>query len=191
MAERVAVPPTVTEDKWTYDRYLRETAEGEYFTIIAGERIMSPSPNSRHQDILGNLYTLLRTWAKQSGKGKVQFAPYDVVLASDEVVQPDLIFALTEHHDRFAEKNFRGAPDLIIEILSPGSVKLDREKKRALYARHSVPEFWIVSPGERTVEVLRLQGQQYETAVLLDEDDRLESPRLAGFTCAVKDLFIE
>ena|SRR3990170_1490064 len=191
MAERVAVPPTVTEDKWTYDRYLRETADGEYFTIIAGEKIMSPSPTVFHQHILLNLGALLQAWARQSQKGRIGVAPLDLVLAEGDVVQPDLIFVLNEHAEGWKEKNFRDAPDLVVEILSPGSVKLDREKKRALYARYGIPEFWIVSPGERTVEVLRLQGQQYETAVLLDEDDRLESPRLAGFTCAVKDLFIE
>ncbi|HLE27088.1 MAG TPA: Uma2 family endonuclease [Anaerolineales bacterium] len=191
MAERVAVPPTVTEDKWTYDRYLRETADGEYFTIIAGEKIMSPSPTVFHQHILLNLGALLQAWARQSQKGRIGVAPLDLVLAEGDVVQPDLIFVLNEHAEGWKEKNFRDAPDLVVEILSPGSVKLDREKKRALYARYGIPEFWIVSPGERTVEVLRLQGQPYETAVLLDEDDRLESPRLAGFTCAVKDLFIE
>ena len=191
MAERVAVPPTVTEDKWTYDRYLPETADGEYFTIIAGEKIMSPSPTVFHQHILLNLGALLQAWARQSQKGRIGVAPLDLVLAEGDVVQPDLIFVLNEHAEGWKEKNFRDAPDLVVEILSPGSVKLDREKKRALYARYGIPEFWIVSPGERTVEVLRLQGQPYETAVLLDEDDRLESPRLAGFTCAVKDLFIE
>jgi Uma2 family endonuclease len=191
MAQQIAPPLTTTEDKWTYERYLRETAEGEYFTIIAGEKIASPSPTSFHQDVLGNLYTLLRAWARQHKAGKVKLAPSDVILASDEVTQPDLCVVLTQHLDCLTEKNLRGAPDLVIEILSPGSVRLDREKKRALYARHGIPEYWIVSPGERTVEVFRLQGQQYETAALLEKSDTLQSPLLPGFTCAVKDIFIE
>src|SRR5574337_750504 len=180
MAQQIAPPLTTTEDKWTYERYLRETAEGEYFTIIAGEKIVSPSPTSFHQDVLGNLYTLLQAWARQHKAGKVKLAPFDVILASDEVTQPDLCIVLTQHLDRLTEKNLRGAPDLVIEILSPGSVRLDREKKRALYARHDIPEYWIVSPGERTVEVLRLQGQQYETAAWLEEGDTLQSPLLPG-----------
>ena len=191
MVQPIAPTLPTTEDKWTYERYLRETAEGEYFTIIAGEKIMSPSPTSFHQDVLGNLYTLLRAWARPSNTGKVKLAPFDVILADDEVVQPDLTFVLTEHLSRLTEKNLRGAPDLAVEILSPGSVRLDREKKRALYARYGIAEFWIVSPGERTVEVLRLQGQQYETAGLLEEGDTLQSPLLSGFSCAVKDIFLE
>jgi Uma2 family endonuclease len=191
MAQQIAPPPPTTEDKWTYERYLRETAEGEYFTIIAGEKIVSPSPNDLHQIVLGNLYSLLRAWMQQTRLGALRLAPLDVVLSEDTVTQPDLFVVLATHKNRITSRNVRGAPDLVIEILSPGSVRLDREKKRALYARHNVPEYWIVSPGERTVEVLRLQGQQYETAALLEEGDSLESPLLPGFTCAVKDIFVE
>jgi Uma2 family endonuclease len=134
---------------------------------------------------------VLQTWVRQSRIGKLGLAPLDVVLGDDEVVQPDLIFVLNEHLDRLTRKNVHGAPDLVIEILSPGSTRLDRVKKRELYARHGVPEYWIVSPGERTVEVLRLQDKQYELAGLYEEDDTLQSPLLPGFTCSVKDIFEE
>jgi Uma2 family endonuclease len=189
MAQRIAPPPATATDKWTYERYLRETAEGEYFTIIAGEKIMSPSPTSYHQDILGNLYTLLRAWVRQTRAGKVKLAPFDVILAEDEVTQPDLMIVLTPNLSRLAERNVKGAPDLVVEILSPGSVRLDRERRRVLYARHGVPEYWIVSPGERTVEVLRLQGDHYDLAGLYEEGDVLQSPMLTHFTCTVKDIF--
>ena len=187
----MAPSKSTAEGKWTYERYLRETAEGEYFTIIGGEKLMSPSPTSFHQDILGNLYALLRAWVISTGVGKLKLAPFDVVLARDEVTQPDLIFVLTQHLDRLGEKNFQGAPDLVIEILSPGSVQLDRVKKRELYARHGVPEDWIVSPGERTVEIRRLQGEQSELVHVYEEGETLSSPLLTGFSCAVKDVFVE
>jgi len=191
MTQLIAPSTATVTDPWTYERYLRETAEGEYFTIIAGERFMSPSPTVFHQHILLNLGMVLQTWVRQSRIGKLGLAPLDVVLGDDEVVQPDLIFVLNEHLDRLTRKNVHGAPDLVIEILSPGSTRLDRVKKRELYARHSVPEYWIVSPGERTVEVLRLQDKQYELAGLYEEDDTLQSPLLPGFTCSVKDIFEE
>jgi Uma2 family endonuclease len=191
MAARTASPPAAIEENWTYERYLRETAEGEYFTIIMGEKIVSPSPTYIHQAVLGNLHMLLRIWARQTGAGKVALAPFDVVFAKDDIAQPDLVFVLKEHFGHLTEKNLQGAPDLVIEVISPGSVQLDRVRKRSLYARHGVPEYWIVSPGERTVEILRLQGQHYETAALLEEGDTLESPLLPGFTCAVKDIFVE
>jgi len=191
MTQLIAPSTATVTDPWTYERYLRETAEGEYFTIIAGERFMSPSPTVFHQHILLNLGMVLQTWVRQSRIGKLGLAPLDVVLGDDEVVQPDLIFVLNEHLDRLTRKNVHGAPDLVIEILSPGSTRLDRVKKRELYARHGVPEYWIVSPGERTVEVLRLQDKQYELAGLYEEDDTLQSPLLPGFTCSVKDIFEE
>ena len=191
MTQLIAPSTATVTDQWTYERYLRETAEGEYFTIIAGERFMSPSPTVFHQHILLNLGMVLQTWVRQSRIGKLGLAPLDVVLGDDEVVQPDLIFVLNEHLDRLTRKNVHGAPDLVIEILSPGSTRLDRVKKRELYARHGVPEYWIVSPGERTVEVLRLQDKQYELAGLYEEDDTLQSPLLPGFTCLVKDIFEE
>ena len=191
MVQQIAPAPPTTEDKWTYERYLRETAEGEYFTIIAGEKIMSPSPNDFHQAIFGQLSRRLGNWAEQTQAGRIRLAPYDVILAEDVVVQPDIVFVSKERLNIFTALNLRGAPDLAVEIVSPGSVRLDRVRKRALYARYGIAEFWIVSPGERTVEVLRLQGQQYETAGLLEEGDTLQSPLLSGFSCAVKDIFLE
>jgi Uma2 family endonuclease len=181
--------PLVTEDRWTYARYLRETAEGEYFTVIGGEKIMSPSPTSFHQFIIINLSLILSRWLKQTRAGKLQVAPLDVVLAEDEIAQPDLMVILSEHRSRITERNIQGAPDLVVEILSPGSVRLDREKKRELYARHAVPEYWIVSPGERTVEVLQLRGAQYDLAALYEEGETLQSPLLTGFTCNTREIF--
>lgn len=191
MAQRTAPSKSTAESQWTYESYLRETAEGEYFTIIGGEKIVAPNPTSFHQAVLGNLCLLLGGWARQSGVGKLMIGPLDVVLSPDEVTQPDFVFVLAEHLDRLTKKNFQGAPDLVIEILSPGSVQLDRVKKRELYARHGVPEYWIVSPGERTVEIRRLQGEQYELVHVYEEAETLSSPLLTGFTCAVKDLFVE
>lgn len=188
----------VSQDRWTYERYLRETADGEYFTVIGGERItpalalgasVSPSPTFFHQEIIGRIYNLLRRWALQSGPSTVVFSPLDVVLAEDEITQPDVMVVLNEHRARITERNIQGAPDLVVEVLSPGSVRLDREKKRALYARHGIPEYWIVSPGERTVEVLQLRGAQYELAALYEEGETLQSPLLAGFICNTREIF--
>lgn len=191
MAQRTAPSKSPAEGKWTYERYLRETAEGEYFTIIGGEKIIAPNPTSFHQGILGNLCLPLYRWAHESGAGKLIIGPLDVVLSDHEVIQPDFVFVFTEHLNRLTEKNFQGAPDLVIEILSPGSVQLDRIKKRELYARHGVPEYWIVSPGERTVEIRRLQGEQYELVHVYEEGETLSSLLLTGFSCAVKDIFVE
>lgn len=194
MAEIIAptAPPTqASTDQWTYERYLRETAEGEYFAIIEGEKVVSPSPVDIHQVVAGNLYGTLWVWLRQNPIGKIRDAPYDVVLDQRAVVQPDLLIVLNEHRSRLTRRNLQGAPDLVVEVLSPSSLRLDRVVKRALYARYGVPEYWIVSPEERTVEVLHLQGDHYDTAALWQTGDTLTSPTLPGFACAVDDLFLD
>jgi Uma2 family endonuclease len=191
MTQAAAPPVLEKEERWTYARYLRETAAGEYFTIIAGEKIVSPSPTDFHQVVFGNLHLLLGPWVRSSGIGKIRIAPYDVILDEEVVVQPDLVIVLNEHLTRITPKNLRGAPDLVIEIVSPGSTRLDRVKKREVYAQYGILEYWIVSPGERTVEILRLRDGQYEQAGLYEEGDALQSPLLTGFTCPVKDIFAE
>ena len=190
MTELVAPPPAIATETWTYEKYARVTAEGEWFTIIGGEKITPPSRTTLHQSILGNLCFLLNTWAKQTHIGQMGLGPLDVVFTETDVVQPDIIFILDSHSDRWATTHINGAPDMIVEIVSPSTIRLDRVKKRALYAQHGVPEYWIVSPGERTVEVLQLKGTAYELFGLYEEDV-LQSPLLSGFICAVKDIFEE
>jgi Uma2 family endonuclease len=183
--------PAVSHDRWTYERYLRETAEGEYFTIIAGEKIVSPSPTFNHQNIIGNLYVLLQTWPRSQKAGRVVLAPFDVVFDDDDVSQPDLTIILNHNLSRLHKKHLQGPPDGLVEVISPGSVRVDRHRKRALYARQHVPEYWLISPDNHTVEILQLRGARYETLALLQEDDALESPSLLGFRSPVRELFTE
>jgi Uma2 family endonuclease len=102
-----------------------------------------------------------------------------------------LIFVFHEHRQGWTAKNFRGLPDLVVEILSPGSIRTDRVKKLKLYAAYGIPEYWIISPGKRTIEILTLRAGQYEQAGLYEEGDSLQSSLLAGFTCAVTEIFAE
>lgn len=178
-------------ETWTYTRYLRETAEGEYFAVIEGEQIMSPSPNRWHQIALINLTSRLKEFLKNNQLGSIYIAPFDVFFSDKSFVQPDLIFVAKEHTDRITNNGIKGAPDLVVEIISPGSTRIDRVTKRQLYANFGVPEYWIVSPNERTVEVLTLKSGLYEASGLYENDEILSSPLLSGFSIKVTELFDE
>jgi Uma2 family endonuclease len=184
---------TATEENepWTYTRYLRETAEGEYFAVIEGERLMSPSPNRWHQTVLINIAARLKEFVKQNGLGTIFVAPFDVYLSDNSFVQPDLLFVAKNHAERITDNGIMGAPDLVIEIISPGSTRADRVTKRQLYARYGVPEYWIISPNERSIEVLSLKAGIYEAAGLYENSEVLASPSLAGFAIKPDELFDE
>jgi Uma2 family endonuclease len=102
------------------------------------------------------LYTSLQSFVSERNLGEVFYAPVDVVFGEHDIVQPDLLFVRRENAGIVGQQAVEGTPDLIIEILSPGSLHLDRHRKRALYERVGVPEFWLVDPANRAIEVFRL-----------------------------------
>jgi Uma2 family endonuclease len=178
-------------EPWTYTRYLRETAEGEYFAVIEGTRISPPRTNSFHQTALLKVCIRLEAFVKQHRLGIVVLGPIDVYLSDTNFVQPDLLFVAKAHTDRITDNGIMGAPDLVIEIISPGSTRADRVTKRQLYARYGVPEYWIISPNERSIEVLSLKAGIYEAAGLYENSEVLASPLLAGFAIKPDELFDE
>ncbi len=178
-------------ETWTYSRYLRETADGEYFAVIEGEQVMSPSPNRWHQIALINIASRLREFVKNNQLGSVYIAPFDVYFSDKSFVQPDLIFVTKQHADRITNNGIIGAPDLVVEIISPGSTRIDRITKRQLYATYGVPEYWMISPNERTIEVLSLKDGGYETFGLYENDEALTSLLLPGFSIKANELFDE
>jgi Uma2 family endonuclease len=122
--------------------------EGTLAELIEGTLFMSPSPNRSHQKILGKLFIQLSTLA--TTKGEVYIAPFDVYL--DEVsnaVQPDLIFVASSRSSIVREDAIHGVPDLLIEVLSPGNQKHDLVKKKELYEKFGVKEYWIIDPETR------------------------------------------
>jgi len=152
---------------------------------------MSPSPNRRHQTALINLATQLKEFAKRNQLGTVLVAPFDVYFSEDEFVQPDLLFVAKEHVERLTDNGVKGAPDLVVEIVSPGSARTDRLTKRNLYAKHGVSEHWIISPNERTMEVLSLKEGNYESVGLYEGDEAIKSPLLPGLLIVSNPLFDE
>ena len=157
--------------------------------LIAGELIVAPSPLVSHQDSVGGLYGLLGGQRGIPGVGKPYLAPLDVRLSDRDTVQPDLFFVRWDRLDRFVEdRRFEGPPDIVVEVVSPSSRRLDRVRKLALYERAGIPEYWVVDPTDRTVTVHVLRNGRYET-VEADADGLLASSVVPGLTVSAADLF--
>ena len=130
--------------------------EGAPYQLIEGELIMTPSPNSLHQMISGNLFEMIRKVAKEKCGGTVLYSPIDVYLDEENVFQPDIVFISKERSAIIKEDGIHGAPDIVIEILSPSTAYYDMKKKFRVYERCGVREYWIVDPGMKGVEIFAL-----------------------------------
>ena len=148
----------------TYKDYEALPADGRRYELHEGELSVTPAPSPRHQRILRNLSEVLWQHVKTSGLGEVFFAPIDCLLSETTVVQPDLVFLDTTRVGLVSDRGIEGAPTLVVEIVSPSTMLIDRSTKRQLYARHGVPSYWIVDPEARTVEVYVLSEGSYQLA---------------------------
>jgi Uma2 family endonuclease len=147
-----------------------------------------PAPSIRHQVISRNLGIRLWEHVDASGLGEVVWAPTDVVLSPESVVQPDILFVSNERRGIITEPNVSGAPDLVVEILSPGTAERDRELKLNLYARYGVREYWIVDPEDETVEVMEF-GSEGPLDVRRYDAGSVESRLLPGLSVTLDDIF--
>src|SRR5437879_2096182 len=130
----------------TYDDYVGLPNDGKRYEILDGELDVSPAPGSRHQIASINLSTILNLFVRQHRLGRVLEAPTDVILAPTTIVQPDILFVRAERVSIITERAVEGSPNLVVEILSTGTARQHRTTKAALYARFSIPHYWIVDP---------------------------------------------
>lgn len=127
--------------------------------------------------------------AKAEAIGEVFFSSTEVYFTETDIVQPDLLFISKERSHIITEDNVQGAPDLVIEILSPSTAHIDRGFKRALYARHRVPEYWICGPDSETIKVLTLGEDGYQVFGTFGEGDTFTSPTVPSFTVSIDEVF--
>ena len=178
----------VTKAKYTYEDYLN-TPEGERYELLDGELILVASPNEEHQIASIELASLMHYHAKAGDLGMVFHAPFDIVFSDTEVVQPDIMFISKEREHIRTAANVRGAPDMVVEILSPSSVSRDWNYKRELYAKYGVEEYWIADPVHKMVSVMRLKDGILELAGTYVEGDTVVSTALEGFSVGVGEIF--
>ncbi len=174
--------------KFTYEDY-SATPEDKRYELLDGELIMAPAPDEPHQRAQAELGTMLFTFVKQNNLGRVYFAPTDVVLSDVDVVQPDLLFISNERRHIITHTNIQGAPDLVVEILSPSTASRDKGYKRSLYAQHGVKEYWMLGTAPGAVTVLLLGENGFEVVGTYGEGDTLISPTLEGFSIRIDDIF--
>ena len=163
------------QGRWTYADYAALPDDGNRYEIIAGVLYMTPAPGTGHQSISARVVTFLVTHVEFAGLGRVFAAPVDVELAPDTVVQPDIVVVLSANLHRITPSRIIGAPDLVVEILSPGTAGYDRREKQDAYARSGVGEYWVVDPGAQTVELLTLDQGGYRSHGVFRGQARLPS----------------
>ena len=182
------VTATTTRVRFTYEDYLN-TPEDKRYELLDGELIMVSSPSIPHQRTERKLSTRVDGFVERHDLGEMFFAPTDVILSDTDVVQPDLLFVSHERAHIIAHNAIYGAPDLVVEILSPSTARRDLTFKRRLYAKHGVKEYWQVNIDERRVTVLSLGGNDYEVAAVYSSGETLRSPVLPGFALAIDEIF--
>lgn len=181
--------PGPRQGAWTYDDYAALPDDRHRYEIVDGVLYMSPAPNREHQNTAGEIFAYLRTHIKLTGLGQVYIAPFDVELSPRTVVQPDVMVVLNPHLGIVTESRIIGAPDLVVEVSSPGSVGYDRTKKQDAYARAGVAEYWIADPWSRTVEVLTLAAGSYRSLGVFEGKAVLPSEVVPDFLVHVAQFF--
>jgi Uma2 family endonuclease len=181
----------IHSNQLTYEDYLLFPDDGKRHEIIDGDHYVTPAPKIKHQTIASNLTAALGSFVKERRLGLVLAAPTDVILSDNNVVQPDLLFVSTARTSVITEDNIRGAPDLVVEIISETTRKKDEVTKRKLYERFGVQEYWVVDPELETVKIFRRTQQGYGRAVELSKEanDVLTTELLTGLDLALTEIF--
>jgi len=160
-----------------------------YWILVRGVPMPSPSPSRKHQEVSLRFELLLVEAVRRPGLGWVYDAPLDVKLMEDTVYQPDLLVVLREHADRLRETHIEGAPDLVVEVVSPSTAHLDLLEKRYDYGQAGVREYWVVDPETRTVEVYGLEGDRLVLIEGARGEGRVRSRLIPGLEVDVAALF--
>jgi Uma2 family endonuclease len=177
--------------RFAYPDYLALPEALERIELIDGELVREPAPGVPHQRIVGNLYVRLRRFVEKRRLGLVLLGPVDVVLGpegEEDVFQPDVLFVAPQGM-AIIGKAIRGAPELVIEVVSPDSPRRDRELKRRKYQGYGIREYWIVEPESRTIEVLARKGGEFASRGVFGERDAVSTEVLAGLTLRARDAF--
>lgn len=183
--------PGPPQGSWTYADYARLPDDGRRYEIIDVVLYVAPSPNTSHQDAARWFVYDLTQHVHLTGRGLVFSAPFDVELTARDVVQPDVLVVLAEHASIITPSRIIGAPDLVIEIISPSTAGYDRRQKQDVYARAGVRECWIADPGTRTIETLVLEAGTYRSLGAFQGQATLLSQIVPDLPVRVEQFFVE
>jgi Uma2 family endonuclease len=178
--------------KLTYQDLRRLPEDLLRHELIDGEHIVSAAPIVKHQRVALNLAFVILAFVRPRGLGEVFMAPLDVLFSDFDVVEPDVLYVAAENALRVRRDYVEGAPDLVIEVLSPSSRRIDKIRKRRLYEAHGVPEYWLADPETDTMEVYRLTAAGrlvLHGQLSLAAGDVLQTPLLPGLLVPLREVF--
>lgn len=166
-----------------------EGEPGFIYELINGEIVKKGAPNPKHQLVSGKLFRAITTLVDKKNLGTVLYVPLDVFMGEYNALQPDLLFVAKAREEIITSNGVEGAPDLIVEILSPSTMKHDRGDKMKIYRKHQVREYWIVDPKNQSIEVYQLKNNEYDLASFAVEEGEIMSEVLPGLSLAVTSIF--
>lgn len=178
------------KEVYTYADYAL-LPEGAPYQLIGGKLIMTPAPTTYHQIISMRLELKLANYVVEKSSGMVLYAPVDVYLEETETYQPDIIFIGKDRLHIIEPVKVKGAPDLVVEILSPTTAYYDLKEKFKAYARHGVKEYWIVDPKDKSIEVYEGKEGKFKQTQRIEEEGKVRSIVLEGFEVEIKDIFTD
>ena len=178
--------------KLTYDDFILFPDDGLRHELIDGEHYVTPSPNTKHQQIVVKLVIRIFNWLEKHPVGQVFVAPFDVVFTKFDVVEPDVLYMSNERAaEILTDANVQGVPELVIEIGSPGTRRRDETVKRLLYERAGVSEYWVVDPELDVIRLYRRDGERFARPAELSAEagDVLTTTLLPGLALELVDVF--
>jgi Uma2 family endonuclease len=176
------------KEVYTYEDY-KKLPEGAPYQLIGGKLIMTAAPSTYHQTISLKLVMKLANFVADKDLGQVLYAPVDVYFGPTEANQPDIIFISKGRLDIIEAERINGAPDLVVEILSPASAYYDLKRKFRVYETQGVKEYWLVDPEEKSVAVYENEGTNFALAQEVSQEGKVSSKVLPHLELGVKDIF--
>ena len=159
------------------------------YELIDGELYMAPAPTWEHQESIANLVSTLRDFVRANRLGRVVPSPVDVYLSNEDVFQPDIVFVSIERLNLIHSSGVHGAPDLVVEMLSPGTERRDLILKRERYEMFGVGEYWLADVVAKTITVLRLRNGKLAHIGVFTEGMTVETPLIPGLRVDVNAVF--
>jgi Uma2 family endonuclease len=181
--------PIVKGTHLTYEEYRALPEDGNRYEVVEGELVMTAAPIVEHQRVSRNLQFILDSYIRASNWGELFSAPIEVFLGEEDFVQPDLVCVSRARQEIIKEKNIEGAPDLIVEILSPTTTRTDRVVKAKVYARRQVPHYWIVDPVAHTLEAFQWENGSYRLAAANAENETFQPGLFPTLTISLAKLW--
>jgi Uma2 family endonuclease len=175
------------QGQWTEQDYLTLPDTNRLLELSEGELVMPPHPTHTHQRAVIKLAAAMHAFVEKHQLGTLQVAPLPVRLWPGKIREPDILFVAQEHSDRIGEQ-FYGPPDLVVEVLSPGTWRIDRQEKMIEYAQAGISEYWLVDPDACTVEVYNLREGAYALLGQWRIGGKIRSEVLVGLQLDVDDI---